>query len=115
MMSGNYDMALMSRGYLTDVPEPIGFLSADYACDGSFNISQHCDTEIDARLTAAAAQEDEKVRYDAFGSLAQYLYDHSITIYLINETVFDVASDKVVGYTPHPLNYYVFDTNLDLE
>lgn len=114
MMSGNYDMALMSRGYLTDVPEPIGFLTADYGCEGGFNISQHCDADIDTKLTAAAGEEDDKARYAAYGEIAQYVFDQAVTIYLVNETVFDAASNKVVGYTPHPLNYYVFDANLDL-
>jgi peptide/nickel transport system substrate-binding protein len=114
-MTGNYDMALMSRGYLTDVPEPIGFLSADYSCEGGFNISQFCDAKIDAMLTAAAAEEDDANRYTAYGKLAQHFYDQAVTVYLVNETVFDAASNIVVGYKPHPLNYYVFDANLDLK
>lgn len=115
MMSGNYDMALMSRGYLTDVPEPIGFLTADYGCEGGFNISQHCNEEIDVKLTAAAAQEDDKARHTAYAELAQYVYDQAVTVFLVNETVFDANSNKVTGYTPHPLNYYVFSADLDLE
>lgn len=115
MMSGNYDMALMSRGYLTDVPEPIGFLTADYGCDGGFNISQHCDADIDAKLTAAAGEEDDNARYAAYGEIAQYVFDQAVTVYLVNETVFDVASNDVAGYMPHPLNYYVFDASLDLK
>lgn len=115
MMSGNYDMALMSRGYLTDVPEPIGFLTADYSCDGGFNISQFCEAEMDERLAAAAAEPDAETRYGMYADIAQTLYDDAVTVYLVNETVFDVASKGVANYEPHPLNYYSFVPALGVE
>ncbi|SJM33726.1 ABC transporter substrate-binding protein [Mesorhizobium delmotii] len=115
MLSGNYDLALLSRGYMTDVPEPIGYLTADYSCKGSYNISQHCNPEFDTMLAAAASEEDPTSRYRAYGKLAQYVYDNAVTVFLVNETVFDVASSGVTGFTPHPLNYYVFDTDLDAQ
>lgn len=115
MLSGNYDLALLSRGYLTDVPEPIGYLTADYSCEGSYNISQHCNPEFDAMLAAAGADAEPAARNRAYGEMAQYLYDNAVTIFLVNETVFDVASSGVTGFTPHPLNHYVFDTDLDVK
>ena len=62
LLAGNHNLAMMSRGYMTDVPEPIGFFTADYTCDGSFNISQHCNPDIDAKITAAAAEADADAR-----------------------------------------------------
>jgi len=115
LMGGNYDMALMSRGYLTDVPEPIGFLTADYSCEGTFNISQHCDPGLDVRLQAAAAEEDPAARYQGYAELAQHVYDQAITVFLVNETVFDAASSRLTGYTPHPSNYYVLGVDLDIQ
>lgn len=107
LLGGNHNMAMMSRGYMTDVPEPIGFFSADYGCDGGFNVSQHCDPEIDAKIAAAAAEADADARYAAYAELAQYLYDEAVTIFVINETLVDGVSDTVQEYTPHPLNYRV--------
>ncbi len=37
LLSGNFDMVLLSRGYATDVAEPIGFLNADYTCTGGLD------------------------------------------------------------------------------
>ena len=107
LLGGNHDLAMMSRGYMTDVPEPIGFFSADYTCDGGFNVSQHCNAEIDAKIAAAAAEPDADKRYALYAELAQYVYDEAVTVFVINETLVDGVSDKVQGYTPHPLNYAV--------
>lgn len=115
LLSGNYDLALLSRGYLTDVPEPVGYLTADYSCEGSYNISQYCSPEFDAMLAAAASDADPAARYRAYGEMAQYVYDNAITVFLVNETVFDVAAAGVSGFVPHPLNHYVFDTDLDVK
>ncbi len=115
LLSGNHNLAMMSRGYLTDVPEPIGFFTADYSCNGSYNISQHCNPDIDAKITAAAAEVDAGARYAAYSDLAQYLYDQAVTIFIINETLIDGVSDKVQGYKPHPLNYRVLTNKVWLK
>lgn len=115
LLAGNHDLAMMSRGYLTDVPEPIGFFSADYSCDGGFNVSQHCDPEIDAKIQAAAGEADPEKRYALYQELAQYLYDEAVTVFVVNETTVDGVSDKVEGYVPHPLNYYIISPTVSLK
>jgi peptide/nickel transport system substrate-binding protein len=114
LLGGNHDLAMMSRGYMTDVPEPIGFFSADYTCDGGFNVSQHCNPEIDNKIAKAAAEADADKRYALYAELAQYIYDEAVTVFVINETLVDGVSDKVQGYVPHPLNYTVVSTNISL-
>lgn len=114
LLGGNHDLAMMSRGYMTDVPEPIGFFSADYACDGGFNVSQHCNPEIDAKIAEAAAEADADKRYALYRELAQYVYDEAVTVFVINETSVDGVSDKVSGYVPHPLSYYIVTSDVSL-
>lgn len=115
LLGGNHDLAMMSRGYMTDVPEPIGFFSADYTCDGGFNVSQHCNPDIDAKIAMAAAEADSDKRYGLYQELAQYIYDEAVTVFVINETLVDGVSDKVQGYVPHPLNYSVVSTAVSLK
>lgn len=112
MLAGNYDMAFMSRGYLTDAPEPGGFLAADYGCEGSFNISQHCNAEFDAKLASINASPDPAVRNAGYAELAQYLFENTVSVFIVNETAFDVSSSKISGYEPHPLNYVGLSTAL---
>jgi peptide/nickel transport system substrate-binding protein len=110
MLAGNYDMAFMSRGYLTDAPEPGGFLAADYGCTGSFNISQHCNADFDAKLAAINANPDADARNAGYAELAQYLFDNTVSVFLVNETAFDVNANTITGYVPHPLNYVGLST-----
>lgn len=115
MLAGNFDMAILSRGYLTDAPEPVGFLSADYSCDGSYNISQFCNADIDAKLDQISAEPDAAKRASGYAGIAQQLYDQAVTIWLVNEPIFDIAAASVEGYAPHPLNYYALTTEVGLK
>lgn len=110
MLSGNYDMAFMSRGYLVDAPEPSGFLGADYGCEGGFNISQHCSPEFDARLSEINANPDPQARFAGYAALAQYLVDNAVSVFLLHETSFDASTAAITGYRPHPLTYAGFTT-----
>ncbi len=107
MLSGRYDMALMSRGYLTDCETPGGFFYADYACHGSFNISHYCNTATDAMITQAAQTADTAKRYDIYRRLAEKLQSEAITVFLIDETTYDAHNARVLNYRSHPLNYYL--------
>ena len=50
MLAGEFDAALLSRGYLVDLGDPVGFLTSDYTCDGGYNIAHYCDPEVDAMV-----------------------------------------------------------------
>lgn len=115
LYAGNHNMAMMSRGYMTDVPEPIGFFSADLACEGVFNVSQHCNPLIDKKIAMAAAEPDTDKRYGLYQELAQYIYDEAVTVNVINETQVDGVSDAVMGYVPHPLQYQVLSPSVALK
>jgi peptide/nickel transport system substrate-binding protein len=39
LLSGDFDAALLSRGYLVDVADPGGYLSSDWTCEGGYNTS----------------------------------------------------------------------------
>jgi peptide/nickel transport system substrate-binding protein len=115
MLAGNFDMAFMSRGYLTDGGEPGGFLNADYGCSGSFNMSHFCDPAIDAKIKESAETADAAKRHAIYRDIASQLQSRSVTVFLINETTFDAMSSKVRNYRPHPLNYYLLTPELTVQ
>ena len=115
MISGAYDMALLSRGYLTDIADPYGFLTADYSCGGSYNMSHYCSEEVDAKIEKAAALSDPQARYEIYAQLAKKLFDEAVTVYLVNETSFDAYSEHVKNYAMHPLVYYLMTKDLTVE
>ncbi|HMF69231.1 MAG TPA: ABC transporter substrate-binding protein [Phyllobacterium sp.] len=112
LLSGNFDMALMSRGYTTDVAEPVGFLNADYTCGGSYNISHYCNEETDKLIKSAYTVAEPDKRYAIYKEAVRKLYEEAVSVFLIHETVFDAYSDKLENYKPHPLNYYVLTKDL---
>ncbi|CVI16368.1 ABC transporter, substrate binding protein [Agrobacterium fabacearum CFBP 5771] len=112
LLSGNFDMALLSRGYATDVAEPAGFLNADYTCGGSYNISHYCNEDTDKLIKSAYATAEPAKRYAIYGEAAKKLYEEAVTVFLIHETVFDAYSEKLANYKPHPINYFVMTKDL---
>ena len=41
----------------------MSFLMSDYGCDGSYNLSQYCNADIDAELQSASEIADLDERY----------------------------------------------------
>lgn len=114
MLSGNYDMALMSRGYLTDAAEPASYLNADYKCKGAFNISQYCTPEMDAKINAIYVTSEPEKRLSMYSDVAKQIQAEALTVFLVHETTYDAYSTKVKNFKPHPLNYYVLTPSLSL-
>ena len=115
MISGTYDMALLSRGYLTDVADPFGFLTADYSCGGSYNMSHYCSEEVDAQIKKASSLSDPQARYAIYAQLAKKIFDEAITVSLVNETSVDAVTEHVKNYKMHPLVYYLMTKDLTVE
>ncbi|OAP40254.1 peptide ABC transporter substrate-binding protein [Sinorhizobium saheli] len=115
MISGDYDMALLSRGYLSDVADPFGFLSADYSCGGGYNMSHYCSEEVDALIEKASSLNDAQARYEIYAQLARKFFEEAVTVYLVNETSFDARSARVKNYEMHPLTYNLMTKDITLE
>ncbi|WP_062206037.1 ABC transporter substrate-binding protein [Aureimonas sp. AU12] len=105
LLAGHFDLALLSRGYLTDVAEPIGFLAADFACGGSYNLAHVCRPEIDEALRRARADDDPERRFALYREVAGIVVHESVVVPIVHETTFDAVSARVEGAVSHPLNY----------
>jgi peptide/nickel transport system substrate-binding protein len=112
MLSGNFDAALLSRGYLVDVPDPGGYLLSDWTCDGGYNIAHYCDPETDQMIRDAAATEDEEARAQAYAELAAKLQDEAASVFLLHENAVWGAQAAVENFEPHPLDMYVLTAGL---
>lgn len=113
MLAGNYDMAFMSRGYLTDVPEPIGFLAADYTCAGSFNIAHYCSADMDAEIGRISALKDPKERFQIYAKLGEKVQKDAINVFIVHEALYDAYSTKVKNYKAHFINYTILTPGLE--
>lgn len=53
-LAGSFDIFILSRATVLDSGDPVAYMFSDFACKGSFNISQLCDPKVDAALEKAA-------------------------------------------------------------
>lgn len=114
LLSGNYDAALLSRGYLVDLADPAGYLLSDYSCGGSYNIASYCDPDTTALIEQAAATEDIDSRHELYGQIAQNLQRDAASVFLVHEHVMVATSTNIENFDVHPLEYRVLTPQLAL-
>ena len=107
LYAGNFDLFLMSRNHLTDVADPIAFLTADYTCDGGFNVSNYCDPSVDAEVEEARGTADPAARNALYGKVAAQLQDEAVTTFLVHVQHIEAVAEQVENYRIHPLAHYV--------
>jgi peptide/nickel transport system substrate-binding protein len=112
MLSGEFDAALLSRGYLVDLGDPVGYLSSDYTCEGGYNIAHYCDPEVDAMVSEAAGTEDSEARHAIYAEVAEKLQGDPASVFLVHESLVTATSAGLEGFQTHPLNFYVLTKDL---
>ncbi len=115
LLDGDFDMVLLSRGYLTDVADPIGTLVADYSCDGSYNLAGFCDAEVDEQLKQAGSMEDPEDRNAIYRKIAKRLQDEAVNVFLIHEVIKEAVADSVSNYKVHPYERTALHKDLSLK
>jgi peptide/nickel transport system substrate-binding protein len=103
LLAGRYDMYLLSRNYLIDVPDAAGALQSDFTCDGSYNLNHYCSPAFDALIATLGTTTDVAARQDVFRKAAQMLVDDVAGVPLVHSQENAVAR-HVVGYTLDPLS-----------
>jgi peptide/nickel transport system substrate-binding protein len=112
MLSGNYDMALTSRGYLFDSPDPHSFLTSDYTCKGTYNISAYCNPQVDNELGSAAGTTDDAQRYALYAKVSETLRTDAVNVFLYHTVQSDVHSKDLNGFTVYLNTEYYLTKDL---
>ncbi|MFC7598136.1 ABC transporter substrate-binding protein [Terrabacter sp. GCM10028922] len=107
VLAGNYDMILSQRNRLIDIADPIGFLTADYTCKGTYNLSHFCNKEYDAILAKAAQTSGTEERYGLYTRAGEILDSQAVNLWLVNEQATDAVRSNVLSYLQDPLSRYV--------
>ncbi|WP_433505731.1 ABC transporter substrate-binding protein [Pseudonocardia halophobica] len=102
LLAGRYDMFLLSRNYLTDVPDTGSTLVTDYSCAGSYNINRYCSAEYDALLAPLATTTDPAQRQEVFRAAAAKLTADAVGLPLVHSQE-NAVTRGVSGYTVDPL------------
>ncbi|MBW0117367.1 ABC transporter substrate-binding protein [Pseudonocardia abyssalis] len=101
LLAGRYDMMVLSRNLLTDLPDAAGVLSSDYSCSGTYNLNRFCSPEFDALVAGLVEVPDPAARQDTFARAARLLEAESVGVPLVH-TVDSSATRGVTGFVPDP-------------
>lgn len=112
MLAGNFDAALLSRGYTTDVADPAGYFRSDWTCEGGYNIAQYCDPSTDQLIQEALSNQDLDAAIQQKAEIAAKLQEEVASVWLVHEgTAWGTRTD-VQNFQPHPLSYTVLTADL---
>lgn len=86
-LAGKFDAFILSRATVLDSGDPVAYLYSDFACQGSFNIAQLCDKQVDELLTTAAATDPGPARQQAVMAAEQAVLATHAAVPLLHERV----------------------------
>ncbi|WP_458106558.1 ABC transporter substrate-binding protein [Arthrobacter sp. R3-55] len=94
-LEGKFDAFILSRATILDSGDPVAYLYSDFSCNGSFNISQFCNPEVDAALVKAAAIPAGPERRTAIAAAEALILSQDAAIPLLHERVIQGESASV--------------------
>jgi peptide/nickel transport system substrate-binding protein len=113
-LAGKFETLLLSRGHLLDVYDPEGFLTADYSCKGTYNLSHYCSPVVDG-LLAQSRDANAQTRYNLYRQIQSIIVDEDAVTVFVNHSVTLAAYGKhVLNYRVHPLHQYTVTAAMDI-
>ncbi len=101
-LAGVFDAFILSRATVLDSGDPAAYMYSDFACDGSFNISQFCDPQVDTALADAAATDPGDNRRTAILEAEKLILEKDAAVPLLHERVIQGESENVTGVARDP-------------
>lgn len=86
-LAGKFDAFILSRATVLDSGDPVAYMYSDFACEGSFNISQLCRPEIDAALKKASETPAGEARRQAIMDAENMILASDAAIPMLHERV----------------------------
>lgn len=116
VLAGEFDIFIASRGHLLDNYDPEGFLTADFSCDGGYNLNLYCNEAVDSLLAEARTISDSEARFDIYRQVQSIVVEEEVASIFLNYTEdIDGYRAGVLNYRVHPLGYYTLTPELDVE
>lgn len=101
-LDGSFDAFILTRATVLDSGDPVAYLVNDFSCEGSFNISQFCDPEVDRALDEAARIAPGEERNAAIMAAEALILGRDAAIPLLHERVIQGESTAVSGVDRDP-------------
>ncbi|MDI9893691.1 ABC transporter substrate-binding protein [Rhodococcus sp. IEGM 1381] len=101
-LSGTFDAFVLSRATVLDSGDPVAYLYSDFACEGSFNISQFCDPQVDSALANASAAEPGDDRRAAILDAEKLILEKDAAVPMLHERVVQGESEGITDVARDP-------------
>lgn len=101
-LAGKFDAFILSRATVLDSGDPLAYFYSDFACQGSFNIAQLCDSHIDQALHTAATLPAGEARRAALIEVEHRILASHAAIPLLHERVIQGETLDVQGAVRDP-------------
>ncbi|MFT4213512.1 MAG: ABC transporter substrate-binding protein [Microbacterium sp.] len=101
-LDGTFDAFILSRATIIDSGDPVAYLTSDFSCDGTFNISQFCDPEVDALIAKASETDAGDERRAAIMQAEAAILSRIAAIPLLHERVIQGEAAGVSGVDRDP-------------
>ncbi|MGW8374228.1 ABC transporter substrate-binding protein [Streptomyces sp. ODS28] len=102
-LAGKYDMFLQARNTLLDTGDPVSYMQSDFTCDGSFDISQLCDEDVDAAVREAAGTTDTGKRQRAELKAEAKILGTDAVVPVLHERFIQGVGEDVKGVSLDPM------------
>ncbi|MCZ2820589.1 ABC transporter substrate-binding protein [Modestobacter sp. VKM Ac-2977] len=110
LLAGTYDAVLASRLYLGDTGDPVGYLSADLTCEGSYNLARLCDPAVDAAVAEAATLTDPEQRRAAALRIEAQVLSTGAVVPVLHERTHTGYAPTVSGLAVDPFDRLLLGT-----
>lgn len=101
-LAGEFDAFILSRATVLDSGDPAAYLYSDFASDGSFNIAQLRDSDVDAKLRKAGATGAGEPRRAAIIAAEAAVLATDAAVPMLHERVIQGDAAAVVGAAHDP-------------
>ena len=101
-LAGEFDAFILSRATVLDSGDPAAYMTSDFSCDGSFNIAQLCDEDVDAALEEAERAPAGDERRAAILAAEAAVLDTDAALPMLHERVLQGDATDVVDSAKDP-------------
>ncbi len=101
-LAGKFDAFILSRATVLDSGDPVAYMYSDFSCDGSFNISQFCNPDVDAALAAAASIPAGSERRAAILQAEKLILEADAAVPMLHERVIQGEQTDVTDAARDP-------------
>ena len=95
--------------------DPQWFIDSQYKTGAANNGGHYSNPDLDALADKLAQTTDITERQNITIEIEKILLEDCTSIYLVGETNFVVANDKVTNVTAYPIDYYFLDNKIDMQ